>query len=208
MNHSSKKVTAVILAAGQAERMGQPKQLLPWGAETILGQTLSNVKASTAHEHLLVSGAYRTPVEAIAAAHHVPCVYNADFASGEMLSSLKTAVRYLSARPAAPDGILVMLADLPFIPTSVIDRVIAAFLKESKPLIAPVYNGRRGHPVLIGASLFSELLVLPADGAPRDLFRRYPDQFYAVEVASDVILRDIDTPEEYEDLRPQTSDNR
>lgn len=206
MNNPSKKVTAVILAAGQAARMGQPKQLLPWGAETILGQTLSNVKASIADDLLLVSGAYRAPVEAIAAAHHVPCVYNAEFASGEMLSSLKTAVRHLIQRPAAPDGILVMLADLPFIPTSVIDSVIGAFLKHSKPLIAPVYNGRRGHPVLIGAPLFAELLALPADGAPRDLFLRYSDQFYPVEADSDVILRDIDTPEEYRDQRPETRD--
>ncbi len=63
----ARRVTAVVLAAGQSRRMGTNKLLLPWGNTTVLGQTLANVRASAAHDLLLVTGHERERVEALAA---------------------------------------------------------------------------------------------------------------------------------------------
>lgn len=198
-----KQVTAVILAAGQSKRMGEAKLLLPWGGTTILAQTIQHTQAAAVDDVLLVSGGYRAEVEAIAQTHGVRFVHNPQFATGEMLSSLKTAVRFLQTQqPARTDAILVMLGDLPFLEPEILNQVIEAYRNGRGRLIAPAYQGKRGHPVLIDAQFFAELLALPAAAAPRDLIRNHPEALYLVEVGSDVILRDIDTPEQYERWRP------
>lgn len=198
MSHRHKtRITAVILAAGQSTRMGAAKLLLPWGDTTIVGETIRQVQASTAEQVLLVSGGYRAEVEAIAAEHGVPVVFNSDFAEGEMLSSLKRGVSWVQAQEERSAGILVMLGDLPFLPTAVLDAVMHTFRQHQPLLTAPVYAGQRGHPVLIHAQLWRELLALPPHSAPRDLLKRYHHSLLTVPVATDVILRDIDTPEQY-----------
>lgn len=203
-----KQVTAVILAAGQSKRMGEAKLLLPWGETTILAQTIQHTKAAAVDDLLLVSGGYQAEVETIAQAHAVPFVHNPQFATGEMLSSLKTAVHFLQRqRPLFRGAILVMLGDLPFLEPDILNVVIEAYKNGRGRLIAPTYQGKRGHPVLIDAQFFTELLALPAAGAPRDLIRNHQEALYLVEVGSDVILRDIDTPEQYERWRPSTSHN-
>lgn len=195
---SKKRVTAVVLAAGRSERMGEAKLLLPWdaphGASTILGATLANVLAAEPDEVLLVSGAYRQGVEAVAMKMGVRVVHNQNFAAGEMLSSLQTAVRQL---PAETAGMLVMLGDLPFVPAGVMVEVMGAFRAGLGEIVAPVCEGRRGHPVLWGRRFFERLLALPATAVPRALMRAEDTAVHLVSVEEEGIWRDIDTPAQY-----------
>ncbi len=185
-------VTAVILAAGEAKRMGQTKQLLPWGNTTLLGQTIHNAQQSLVHDVLVISGHDAAKIEAVALAAGVRTIHNPAYAAGEMLSSLQTAVRQL---PAAVTAVLVMLADQPMISPEIINQLLTAFWQGKGSLIAPQFNGQRGNPVLIGAAHFAELLQLPVGGAPRALFQQY--QPTLIEVSSEAILTDLDTLEEY-----------
>lgn len=194
-----RRVTAVVLAAGQASRMGQTKQLLPWGETTVLGQTLGNLRASAVHDILVVVGHDAEPVAGVAAAAGVPIVYNPDYATGEMLSSLQVAVEHLPDDRAA---VLVMLADQPLVEAETIDALLGAYWQGQGELIAPFFAGRRGNPVLIGRRHFVELLALPADGAPRDVLRRHAAEVVSVSMETDTILRDLDNPDEYERWRP------
>jgi molybdenum cofactor cytidylyltransferase len=194
-----RRVTAVVLAAGQASRMGRTKQLLPWGDTTVLGQTLRNLQTSNVHDILVVAGHDAEPVAGVAAAAGVPVVYNPDYATGEMLSSLQVAVRHL---PDDRTAVLVMLADQPMVEPETIDTLLAAYWQGQGELIAPSFEGRRGNPVLIGRRYFAELLDLPAGGAPRDLLRRYAAEVVRVDVETDTVLRDLDKIEEYERWRP------
>lgn len=192
-------VTAVVLAAGQGKRMGQTKQLLPWGNTTVLGQTLRNLRASAAHDILVVVGHDAEEVTKEAAVVGVPVIHNPNYAAGEMLSSLKVAVRHVDDDCAA---VLVMLADQPMVAPETIDLLLAAFQRGEGELIAPVYEGKRGNPVLIGRRYFAELLELPAGGAPRDLLRRHAAEMVSISVETDTTLRDLDRPGDYERWRP------
>jgi probable selenium-dependent hydroxylase accessory protein YqeC len=194
-----RRVTAVVLAAGRGSRMGQTKQLLPWGATTVLGQTLANVRQSAVHDVLVVSGHEATAVARVAQSLAVPVIHNPDYDRGEMLSSVQLAVGGLEATRAA---VLVVLADQPMIEPGTMDRILAAYWQGYGSLIAPVYHGRRGNPVLIGRPYFEELLALPPGAAPRDLLRRHEADLYLVEVLTDTVLRDMDRVEEYERWRP------
>lgn len=185
-------ITAVILAAGESKRMGQMKQLLPWGKTTILGRTIQNVRASLVHHLLLVTGHEAQAVEAVAQAENVQTIHNPNYASGEMLSSLQTAVSRLDDSVTA---VLVMLADQPMVEPEIINQLLIAFWQGKGSIIAPRYDGQRGNPVLLGAAHFAELLALPPGDAPRTLLNRHPVTF--VDVDSDSVLVDLDTMAEY-----------
>lgn len=195
----SDSVAAVVLAAGQSRRMGRSKQLLPWEGTTVLGQTLQNVCRSTADAVLVVTGDREEEVAQIAAARGVETVHNPRYATGEMLSSLQVAVQHL---PETFQAVLVVLADQPMIEPETYNQIMDAYRQGHGDLIAPVYKGRRGNPVLIGRPYFEALLALPVGDAPRTLLRRNEDQIYFVEVDSDTILRDLDRPEDYERHHP------
>ncbi len=209
----ARRVTAVVLAAGESRRMGTNKLLLPWGETTVLGRTLANVGAAAVHDVLLVTGHERERVEAMIAraweATHadevgsvsggqLPTLFNHDYANG-MLTSVQAAVRAL---PASADAILVMLGDQPMVTADTIDRLLYAYAATPAGLVAPYCGGRRGNPVLIDRRYFDELLALPADAAPRVLLARHTDDLLAVEVEDEAVLIDLDRPEEYERRRP------
>ncbi|MEZ4593551.1 MAG: selenium cofactor biosynthesis protein YqeC [Chloroflexota bacterium] len=189
------RVTTVILAAGEGRRMGaQTKQLLPWGCTTVLGQTIANVQQTAVHDHLVITGHDADKVRQIATAAGAKTLHNPDFATGEMISSLQTAVRALDESVTA---VLVMLADQPMVQPQTMDLLLAAYWQGHGDLIAPAFEGRRGNPVLIGRRYFAELLALPPTDAPRTLLRRHGDALHLVAVPSDDILRDLDSPEQY-----------
>ncbi|MCB8943799.1 MAG: putative selenium-dependent hydroxylase accessory protein YqeC [Ardenticatenaceae bacterium] len=188
-----RRVTAVILAAGEAKRMGQMKQLLAWGDTTVLGQTIRQAKQSLAHDVWVVSGHRAQEVEAIAQQEGAYVRRNIQYASGEMLSSLQTAVAQLPPHTAA---VLVMLADQPMIEPDTLNQLLIAFWQGQGELIAPVFAGKRGNPVLIGRAHFAQLLSLPIGDAPRTLLQKHP--VHLVPVPTDSIVRDLDSPEDYE----------
>lgn len=199
-------VTAVILAAGEGRRMGQPKQLLPWGVRTVLGETLHQVSHSLVHETIVVTGHEAETISAeLARFDGWPpprLIHNARYREGEMLSSLQTAVKQLDEGVTA---VLVILADQPMIASSTYDQLLVAFWEGKGELIAPVFNGRRGNPVLIGRHYFDELLRLPVGAAPRALLQAHPDALYLLPVETESVICDLDTSEEYERLRPKES---
>lgn len=195
-----RRVTAIVLAAGESERMGQTKQLLPWGHTTVLGQTLANLKASAASEILVVTGHDALAVEAIAAEAKVPTIHNPNYAGGEMLSSLQVALRNLPENRAA---VLVVLADQPLVESETIDQLLFAYWQGGSEIVAPSYQGQRGNPVLIGRPFFDELLALPTGSAPRDLLKRHPAAIRLIDVPARSILVDLDSPAHYERWRPK-----
>ncbi len=190
-----KRVTAIVLAAGVSSRMGVSKVLLPWDDEqTVIEAVVSRLIALRLHEIVVVTGhRHEDVVESLS---HLPVrtVFNPNYARAEMLSSLQRGLQTLDDAVAA---CLVVMGDQPSLSSRVADEVLAAFAKCKGEVIAPTYRGQRGHPVLIGRRLWPDLLSLER-GAPRDVIQRYPERLHLLEVGTDSILRDIDTPEAYQ----------
>jgi len=200
LRETHRRVTVVVLAAGESVRMGQGKQLLPWGDTTILGQVLTNLRASAVNEIVVVTGYEQQRVARVAAESGAKAIYNPDYKAGEMLSSLQVAVRQLSPNRGA---VLVMLADQPLVGPESINRLLEEYWQGGGELIAPTYQGHRGNPVLIGRRYFSELLALPRGEAPRTLLQAHAGAVIMVPVDSPGILHDMDTPGQYERWRPR-----
>jgi molybdenum cofactor cytidylyltransferase len=192
----AKGIAALILAAGQAERMGQAKVLLEWTeGKTILEHIVEQVHA-VVDDVTVITGAYHVDVAIAAQRANVVTLHNSDFAGGEMLSSLKIGLQYLMA-DAEIEAVLVVLGDQPQIEVSTIHAVLEAYRAGSGTIVAPRFEGQRGHPVLFGRVHWQAICDLPAGAAPRMLFAAQPESVYHVEVSSDSVVRDIDTPADY-----------
>jgi molybdenum cofactor cytidylyltransferase len=121
-------------------------------------------------------------------------VANPDFAGAE--HSLKAGI---AAVPAACDGALVLLGDMPRIEASDLDRLIAAFVPGA--IVVPVHEGRQGNPVLWPRACFPELMQLEGDAGAKRLIAAHRDAVHEVEMGTGRIFADIDTPEELQRLR-------
>jgi molybdenum cofactor cytidylyltransferase len=200
IRETHRRITAVVLAAGVSSRMGAPKQLLPWGTTTVLGQTIGNLQKSLVNEVVVVSGFRAEDVGKVAVRYGVKSLFNEDFEDGGMISSVQTALRSL---PQNIEAILVMLADQPMIEPATIDILIGAWLGNLGELIAPVFNGRRGNPVIFGRRYFEELNAVSRGANPRELLIRRAKDIELVEVGSESIFYDLDRLEDYDRWRPR-----
>jgi molybdenum cofactor cytidylyltransferase len=182
--------------------MGQPKMLLPWGQTSVLGQVIATFAACGVQEIIIVSGGAREVVEmeALGLADRFPVrsIYNPLHESGEMLSSLHCG---LSALGSQTDTALIGLGDQPQISPEAVQKVISTFAATQASLVVPSHNHRRGHPWLVQRVLWDQLLALQPPQTLRNFLNTKAAQILYVETDS-TILKDLDTPEEYQREKP------
>jgi molybdenum cofactor cytidylyltransferase len=196
------EVAALVLAAGLSRRMGQPKMLLPWGSRTVLGQVLYVLEAAGVRQRWVIGGAAYERIVEIAHQAGAECLYNAQYAEGEMLLSIQLGLRALEGEPHI-QAALICLGDQPQIEAQVVRRLLQEWEALRAPLLVPSYQGRRGHPWLIARPLWAALLELQPPQTARHFLRAHAAQIQEVAVETDSILQDIDTPQEYERFRPR-----
>jgi molybdenum cofactor cytidylyltransferase len=203
MNVESRRVSAILLAAGESKRMGRPKMLLPWGNSTVLGQVVATFAAAGIGDLVVVTGGARREVEALvaelAADFPVRPVFNPRYRSGEMLSSIQAG---LAALAPGQEAALVGLGDQPQVREAVVRHICAVFSATNAALVIPSFDNRRGHPWLAARSLWAEFLALPQTTTPRQFVQSHTAEITYLTVEDDSILRDVDTPEDYARQRP------
>ncbi|MFC1718280.1 NTP transferase domain-containing protein [Candidatus Poribacteria bacterium] len=187
------KIWAIILAAGESKRMGKPKLLLPFGETTIIETVVGNAMQSKVDEVLVVLGCNAENIAKKIEGTPAKTSVNPDFRDG-MLSSIQWGFKSL---PEDTRAAIIMLGDQPLIPGSVIDRVIDAYRQTEKSIVLPVYNKRRGHPILIDMKHREEVKRLSPDVGLRVLVHNHTEDILEVAVDAPGILKDIDTAEDY-----------
>lgn len=192
-------IAAILLAAGESKRMGQPKMILPWGQATVIEQVISTVLDCGIENVLVVTGGNREQVERIIEAYPVRRIHNPEFATGEMLSSLQTGLRALDPEVEA---VLVALGDQPQIQKGSIRAVCEAYRQTGEGIVVPSFRMRRGHPWLVARPLWREILRMNSPESPRDFLHRHAAEIQYVNVDTPSILADLDTPQDYEDFHP------
>ena len=196
------EIGAVVLAAGKSQRMGKPKLVLPWKGHTVIWQIVDTLSSAGVNDIIVVTGGSSDLVEKALAETAACCVHNPDYASSEMIHSLKIG---LQALPAGCQALLVALGDQPFIEEAVIRRVIDTFLQTRSPLVIPSYQMRRGHPWLVERSRWQDLLAMPESQTLQDFISLHNSEITYVNVDTPSILKDIDTPEDYQKSSSSTA---
>jgi xanthine/CO dehydrogenase XdhC/CoxF family maturation factor/CTP:molybdopterin cytidylyltransferase MocA len=186
-------ISCVILAAGKSSRMGQPKLLLRYGETTMIDTVIREALQSEANHIVIVLGSEKDNISKHIRDYPLIITENSEFHLG-MLSSVQCGFRAL---PENTDAVLILLGDQPMIPASVINDVINAYRQTEKGIIIAAHNGKRGHPILFDIKYKQEVEQLDSDRSLHDLTRKYPDDIYETEVDTPVILRDIDTIDDY-----------
>jgi molybdenum cofactor cytidylyltransferase len=120
-----------------------------------------------------------------------------------MLSSLQCGLRFLSAQSAGAEAALIGLGDQPQIQAGAVRQICESFRERKALLIVPSYQMRRGHPWLVERSLWDGLLELGPPQSPRDFLNRHAAGIVYVEMDTASILADLDTPQDYQNARPQ-----
>ncbi len=200
------KIVAVVLAAGNSSRMGTSKMALPWGKSTVLETTLAHVQKANIEEILLVTGGYAERVESLPLVQDIPRVHNDNFATGEMVSSVKLALATLKQNDRFStrfDAVMVLPGDMPIVTTNLLNECVEIWRKNPTRIVAPVYAGQRGHPVIFPFMLFEEFETLPAEKSPRALLKRHQSHVLPFDLEDPAVIIDIDTPAEYEKYRPR-----
>jgi molybdenum cofactor cytidylyltransferase len=187
------EIWAVILAAGESKRMGTPKMLLPFKGFTMIESVIDNITRSDADNTLIVLGAEKERLTQLPGILRVVRCYNDNYKEG-MLSSVKCAFKNV---PAGTRAVMVFQGDQPLITPDVINSVIKAYLSSEKGIIIPVFNSRRGHPVLIDIKYKDDIEQLNKDKGLRSLAYMFPDDVLEVLTDEPGILRDFDTYDQY-----------
>jgi molybdenum cofactor cytidylyltransferase len=186
-------ITAIVLAAGESKRMGQPKMLMPWGASTVIETVISTIQMAGISNILVVTGGAHEQVEALIG-KSVQTVFNENYEMGEMLGSIQTG---LAAKMHEASAALICLGDQPQVREESVHQVCAAFLEGGSPIVVPSYAMHRGHPWLIARSLWDEFLDMHPPQTSRDFLERHAKQIKYVEMETPSIIEDLDTPEDY-----------
>lgn len=198
-------LTAVILAAGRASRMGTLKQLLPWqGGRTILETVVQTVLSCPGLDDQVrvIVGAGSDKTGAVLRGifdHRLRILENPDYHRG-MLSSIQRGIADL---PPASEGFLIFLGDQPLISPELVNLLIQHWLRVRPDFLVPVHAGRRGHPVFVSTKYTEEVAKMKdSEGGLRELLHRYPERVEILEVDNPAIHIDLDDPADYRKHRP------
>ncbi|RJR16884.1 MAG: nucleotidyltransferase family protein [Desulfobacteraceae bacterium] len=193
-------VAGIVLAAGASSRMGSPKQLLGFGKTTLLGRVLNEALSSELDSVVVVLGYMAEEIAAsledLASNPRLSVLLNKDYEKG-LSSSIKAGLAFVERDY---DHVMILLADMPFISRSIINRLISNYMVSGLPLGAVNAGGRRSHPVILSRCLYPEIARLEGDKGARGIFAFYKDRVCMVDTDTPFEDRDIDTPSEYEAL--------
>lgn len=184
-------LAAVILSGGASRRMGFPKALLSYQGRPFLEHLLDVTHHPKISTRRVVLGADAEPIAKEIHLSADEIVINNEWEKGQ-LSSIHAALRSL---PPQTDGILLLLIDHPLISSALVGELIEAFYSSKKPIVLPVYEGRRGHPLIFGSSLFSELLHAPLETGARAVVWNHSSEIQVVQTNEEGCVLNLNDPD-------------
>lgn len=189
-------VAGVVLAAGVSARMGRNKLFFDIEGETLLRRAVGRALAAGLDPVIVVLGyEAERAIEALAGLRCRPVV-NPNYERG-VYESLRTGVVAVPPESAAA---VVMLADMPFVTSAMIETLIERFRGSAAPLVVSDYGGVNAPPILYHRSLFDELRAVEGEGCGKQVVKRHRSEALSVAWPEEA-LADLDVPEDYERLK-------
>lgn len=190
-------VSAIILAAGQSNRMGEEnKLLLPVDGEALVRKFVKSVSLAEVENVLVVIGYEAKKIKNVLSGQCVDFVYNPFYMKG-MTTSIKSGIE---AVPSESDGFMICLADLPLVKTEDLNILIRTYshyrVKGEKIVIVPVFKGQQGNPVLFSSEFREKILNHNGEGC-RGLITKHSENVKEVIMKNGNLIYDIDTQEDY-----------
>ncbi len=194
-------LAAIVLAAGQSRRLGQPKQLVELEGEPLLRRAVRLAMDAGCSPVVVVLGACDQPCREVLAGlspAQLCIVINPDWAEG-MSTSLRAGVHALEVSPGASPtdqsaSVLIMVCDQVHITSTSLQRLLTAHTESHTPVTAARYAGRLGVPAIFRAELLPALATLTGDQGARRLLEQWAANATAVDMPE--AAAELDTPED------------
>ena len=184
-------VAGLVLAAGGSQRLGQAKQLLPFGDGTLLDHVLDTARACAFDQLLCVIGGSAADVRTGVNFDGADVVENTQFGEG-CSSSIAAALGAVDERA---DVLVLLLGDQPGVTAETVATLVAG--RGEAPLAACAYEDGRGHPLAFARSVFPDLAALHGDRGVWKLLDRRADDVVDVPIRG-CVPRDVDTWDDYD----------
>jgi molybdenum cofactor cytidylyltransferase len=181
----------VILAAGESQRLGQPKQFVEFQGKTLLEHTVDCAIASQANVTVVVLG------NSMYQNSRCHILVNPNWQEG-MGASIRVGLNDLVTNRSDLSAVIISVCDQPFISTDLFDQLIAEYHARSPLIVAASYGNVIGVPALFDRQLFPELQQLQGDIGARKIIKKYPGDCKLVAFPQGNI--DIDTPADLQNL--------
>jgi len=184
-------VAGLVLGAGGSTRLGQPKQLLPYGDKTLLDHTLGTARACKFDQLVVPIGGAAEEVRERVDLSGAEVVVNYAYGSG-CSSSIAAALGAVDPRC---EVLVLMLGDQPGVTPDTVQTLLDG--RGDASLAVCRYDDGRGHPLAFHRSILSSLADLHGDKGVWRLLDERADEVTEVRIPGPVPL-DVDTPEDYQ----------
>jgi len=191
-------IYGIILAAGEGKRMGGVKLTLPLGDKQIIEWVLQAVKLALLDKYFLVVRPEDKEIIETGKKWGAEIIVNPEYKSG-MSSSIRKALSQISTEDL--EGFFIILADQPFISSSLLYKMIKAFTPSRREIIVPFYQEEQGNPVFFDGYWRDELMKISGDVGGKALITAYPEKLKRFRVTKKYIFLDIDREEDYEEAK-------
>jgi len=172
--------------------MGAPKALIPYRGTTFAGHLLEVTRHPRVGITRVVLGAQADEIREKLGLDAASTVLNPDWPKGQ-LSSIRAAIRSLPE--GSTEGLMLCPVDHPMVSAQLIARLIEAFDLSGKPIVLPVYRGRRGHPVIFRAGLYDELLAASPEVGARQVVWAHQADVVEVPTEEEGVILNLNDPE-------------
>ena len=188
---SVEKIGAIILAAGNSSRLGEPKQFLRYRGETLIHRAARAALDAGCAPVVVVAGTAHERIERELAGLAAQVHHHAQWPRG-MGSSLRAGVAHALLLAPSLDALVLMVCDQPRVTAEVLTALLTAHADSPHPAAASAYSGTLGVPAIFARTLFPKLATLPDDDGAKHLLRALPDQITRIPFPDGSL--DIDTP--------------
>ena len=186
----------LLLAAGDSRRMGQPKQLLPWGEKTLIEHQIQ-IRLFTGLNIIVVLGGNADKILHVIENLPVTIAVNSDWKNG-MGSSLAFGISVQNKKFPESAGVLISLLDQPLVTTSYLEKMFSSFQSGHRQIIvSQAASGWIGVPALFDKYYYEELKMLNGDEGAKSIIKKHTQDVKSLQCD---LLEDIDTPEAYQKL--------
>ncbi|MCW8955945.1 MAG: nucleotidyltransferase family protein [Gammaproteobacteria bacterium] len=191
-------VSAILLAAGESQRMGPVNKLaLLVDGVPLLQRMLQTLLQAQLSEVIVVLGHEQDRVRKLLDDMPVRTVFNERFRQGQMTS----VVCGMQALQQSCEGVMVCLCDQALLEVADINRLVAHFLASPVPVLVPTYRGQRGNPIILAAQHCADILKAEANLGCKHFIENNPQLVTTLEFDNDHVVFDLDTFDDYAQLQ-------